>query len=277
MKNGITLMMGYTDGEIQGNVSKPEDRDPNFYWKAAYDKQVNDDLRVRLSGSLLTTKSSIRGTLYGGDRTGSNYQFVMDNTAATTTTAFTSGRFNPGLTDNLTAWVINPFVKFQGLELFGTYEVAKGNTPMENGELQFSDPTNNDGSARAEFKKLDDRKATQLAVDVLYRFGKDEKFFLGAKYNKVDAEIVLGQATNTAGSYMYQGDRFDVSIDRTAFGGGWFITKNVLLKAEYVTQNYTDFPEYFDNKSTSAAGFKDSSMFAKGKFNGFVIQGVIAF
>ncbi|QOI95982.1 MAG: hypothetical protein HRU69_00165 [Flammeovirgaceae bacterium] len=275
-KNDLMLMMGYTDGEIQGNVTKPNERDPNLYWKAAYDKNVNEDLRVRLSGTFLTTKSSIRNTLYGGDRTGSNYQFVMDNNAATVTTAFTSGRFNPGITDNITSWVINPFIKFKGLELFGTYEVATGNSPVENGELQYSDPTNNDGTLKPVFDKLDKRKATQSAVDLLYRFGKKEQFFVGVKYNSVDAEIALGQATNTA-SYIYQGDRVDVTIKRTAFAGGWFITKNVLLKGEYVNQKYTGFPEFFDNRSTSAAGFKDTSMFANGEFKGFVIQGVVTF
>lgn len=275
-KKDLMLMMGYTDGEIQGNVTKPNDRDPNFYWKAAYDKNINDDLLVRLSGTFLTTKSSIRNTLYGGDRTGSNYQFVMDNNAATVTTAFTSGRFNPGITDNITSWVINPFIKFKGLEVFGTYEVVNGNSPVENGELQYSDPTNNDGTLKPVFDKLDKRQATQTAVDLLYRFGKKEQFFIGVKYNAVDAEIALGQATNTA-SYIYQGDRFDVTIKRTAFAGGWFITKNVLLKGEYVNQKYTGFPEFFDNRSTSATGFKDTSMFAKGEFKGFVIQGVVTF
>lgn len=266
-KNGILLMFGYTDGEIQGNVTKPNDRSPNFYGKAAFDKQINEDLRLRLSGSILTTKSSVRNTIYGGDRTGSNYQFVMDNTAATVTGNFTSGRFNPGLTDNLTAFMFNPFVKFKGFELFGTYEVANGSTPVENGEI-----IPNTGPA---LTKQDKRKATQIAIDLLYRFGGREQFYVGGKYNKVDATIALGQATNP--SYVFQGDRFDVSIDRTALGAGWFITPSVLFKAEYVMQNYTDFPGLWKNKSTSATGFDDSSILAGGKFNGFVIQGAISF
>ena len=266
-KNGVLLMFGYTDGEIQGNVTRPNDRSPNFYGKAAFDKQLNEDLRLRLSGSVLTTKSSIRNTIYGGDRTGSNYQFVMDNTAATVTGNFTSGRFNPGLTDNLTAIMINPFVKFKGLELFGTFETAQGSTPVENGEI-----LPNVGAALSE---LDKRKATQVAVDLLYRFGKNEQFYAGAKYNVVNATIALGQSTNPG--YVYQGDRYDVSIDRTAIGAGWYITPSVLFKAEYVMQNYTDFPGLWRNRSTSATGFDDSSIFAGGKFSGLVIQGAISF
>lgn len=266
-KSGFMLMAGYTDGEIQGNVTKPDDRKPNLYGKAAYDKQINENLRVRLSGSVLYTKSSIRNTLYGGDRTGSNYQFVMDNTAATTTGNFTSGRFNPGLTDNLTAFVFNPFVKFKGFEFFGTFEQVKGNTPQGNGEIL------NAVTGAPTLAKIDDRKATQTAVDLLYRFGKSEQFYIGAKYNVVKSELLLGTSS------AYQGDVYDVKIDRTAFAAGWFITPAVLFKAEYVMQNYTDFPGLFENRAAAAPTtvFQDSHPFAGGKFSGFVVQGIISF
>jgi hypothetical protein len=263
-KNGIMLMGGYTDGEIQGNVTKPNDRKPNLYGKAAYDKQINDDLRVRLSSSVLYTQSSVRNTLYGGDRTGSNYQFVMDPTTATVTANFTSGRFNPGITDNVTAIVFNPFVKFKGLEFFGTFEQVKGNSSQGNGEIKNSvtgDPT---------LEKIDDRKATQTAVDVLYRFGKSEQFYVGAKYNLVKSEILLG----TSG--LYQGDLYDIQIKRTAFAAGWFITPAVLFKAEYVMQEYIDFPGLYTNRST-ATPYQDSHPLAGGKFKGLVVQGVISF
>ncbi len=57
---------------------------------------------------------------------------------------------------------------------------------------------------------------------------------------------------------------------------GWFITKNVLFKAEYVTQQYDGFPVAFTNYA-AAGGYQDSSIFHKAKFDGFVIQGVISF
>jgi hypothetical protein len=262
-KNGIILMGAMTDGEIQGNVTKPDDRSPSIYGKVGYDKQISDNLRVRLTGSLYTTKSSVSNTLFGGDRTGSNYQFVMEPTTATVTANAFSGRFNPGYRDNLTTFAINPFIKFQGLELFGTFEQAKGNTAQGNGEVK-------NATTGASLAKIDDRTTTQVAVDAVYRFGKSEKFYVGAKYNVVNSEILLGTST------IYQGDIYDVSIDRTAFAAGWFITKNVLFKAEYVIQNYNDFPEYFINRSTVAT-FNDSSPLAGGKFDGFVIQGVISF
>jgi hypothetical protein len=262
-KNGIILMAAMTDGEIQGNVTRPDDRSPSIYAKAGYDKQLNDNLRVRLTGSLYTTKSSVSNTLFGGDRTGSNYQFVMEPTTASVTGNAFSGRFNPGYRDNITAFVINPFVKFRGLELFGTFENTTGNTAQGNGEVK-------NATTGASLAKIDDRTTTQTAVDLLYRFGKFEKFYVGARYNVVNSEILLG----TSGSN--QGEVYDVSIDRTAFAAGWFITKNVMFKAEYVIQNYTDFPGAYTNVSTTAT-YQDSHPFAGGKFDGFVIQGVISF
>ena len=63
-------MLAMTDGEIQGSVSKPDDRKPSIYGKFGFDKKFGD-IRARLTGSFYTTKSSISNTLYGGDRTGS--------------------------------------------------------------------------------------------------------------------------------------------------------------------------------------------------------------
>src|SRR6187551_374831 len=135
-KKGIIAMMGLTDGEIQGSTTKKDDRAPSIYGKLGYDKAINEDLRVRLTGSFYTTKSSISNTIYGGDRTGSHYYYVMEPVSATLTANAFSGRVNPGFKDNVSSFMINPFVKFHGLELFGTYEVAKGNSQVENGEIQ---------------------------------------------------------------------------------------------------------------------------------------------
>jgi hypothetical protein len=275
-KKGFLAMAAYTDGEIQGNVSKPNDRKPSLYGKLGYDNTFGD-VRFRLTGSMYYTKSSVSNTLFGGDRTGSNYQYVMQPTAATLTGNAFAGRFNPGFSDNLSTLMINPFVKFKGLEFFGTLEYAKGNSALENGEVQYTvnKDLNSDGNQDT-FGKLSNRKANQKAFDLLYRFGKDDKFYLGARYNTVDAKIALGTSANAA-SYIYQGNREDVTISRVAIAGGWFITKNVLLKAEWVQQTYSGYPTAFTNYSTGVAGYQDSSPLSGGKFSGFVIQGAINF
>jgi hypothetical protein len=248
-KNGVILMGAYTDGEIQGNIYDPSlpnvsKRKPSFYGKVGYDKQLQDNLRVRLTASAYTTKSSIGNTLMAGDRTGSNYQFVTDNTAATVTTAFTSGRFNPGYRDNITSFMVNPFVKFAGLEFFGTWEYAKGNNSLENGE----------GST---FGDIENRQTHQTSGELIYRFGNNENMYLGTRYQKLTSNLAFGQTAANRGTL------YDVSVDRLSIAAGWFITRNVLLKGEYVNQTFSGYP--------------DTERFYKAKFNGIVIQGAISF
>jgi hypothetical protein len=269
-KSDVIAMLGMTDGEIQGNVTRPNDRSPALYGKLGFDKNFGEDLRARLTGSFYRTNSSVNNTLFGGDRTGSNYQFVMEPTTATVTGNSFSGRFNPGFRDNLTTLMINPFVKFKGLEFFGTYEQAAGNTAVENGDIQYSNPS------LPRFTSLDDRSAYNRAADLIYRFGKYEKFYVGARWNKVNAHIVQGQATTTGGSSpnINQGTRYPVSIERTSFAAGWFITRSIMLKAEYTSQTYDGFENIM---YVGPIGHTNSSILSNGKFSGFVIQGAISF
>jgi hypothetical protein len=62
---------------------------------------------------------------------------------------------------------------------------------------------------------------------------------------------------------MVAGTLNDVKINRTALAGGWFVTRNVLMKGEYVIQKYKDFPS--------------SDIRNGGKFNGYVIEAVVGF
>lgn len=230
-KNGLLAMIGMTDGEIQGNVTRPDDRSPSIYGKLGFDRYIQENLRFRLTGSFYNTNSSISNTLYGGDRTGSHYYMVTEpeyylsggvKTATSVSNRAFSGRINPGFRDKVQAFMINPFVQISGLEFFGTYEVAKGRASNETAEREYK----------------------QAAIDGLYRFSHD-KLYVGARYNNVQGEESFG----------------DVSIDRIALAGGWFLTKNVLFKFEYVKQKYNDFPS--------------TDIRHNMEFDGFMIEGVI--
>src|SRR5690606_39820228 len=118
--------------------------------KLGYDKQINDDLRLRLTGSMYTTGKSSNVYLYNADRSGSRYYLVMEPTGASAAANFRSGRYNPGLSNEITAFMINPFVKYKGLEFFGTFETASGKTDAE----------------------TDNRSVSQLAGELLYRFAQ---------------------------------------------------------------------------------------------------------
>jgi hypothetical protein len=205
--NGLMLMQSMTGGEIKGNILTPDDRAPAYITKLGFDKQLNADLRVRLTGSRYSNSKSPAGTLFAGDRAGSRYFFVLENTAATSTAQASSGLINPGFRRSVTAYQINPFIKLRGLELFGVIEQAKGaNTATEVGT----------------------RKWNQYAGEVIYRFLADEKLYVAGRYNTAEGELV--------------GMTEKVGADRSQFGAGWFLTPNVLLKGEWVNQKYRDFP-----------------------------------
>ena len=86
------------------------------------------------------------------------------------------------------------------------------------------------------------------AYELTYRLFNDRAYVAG-RYNTASGAL-LGFAN-------------DVSVDRSQFGGGWFLTPNILLKGEYVTQKYHDFPT--------------TDIRSGGKFNGLMVEGVIAF
>ena len=235
------VMLGATGGLISGDVREYEhtDKNPSFLAKAGYDEQVSNDLRLRLTGSFYTNPGTTRNTLYAGDRAGSRYYMAMEPeffrnfraggaiTTSNEANRFTSGRFSPDFTHQVTSFMVNPFVKYRGLEFFGAYEVSSGTHNAD----------------------ADDRQATQLAGELIYRFLANEQLFAGLRYNQVNAEI--------------PGANGEISIDRVQLALGWYATENLLVKMEYVNQNYNDF---------DAMDYRHG-----GHFNGFMLEAAIAF
>jgi hypothetical protein len=127
--------------------------------------------------------------------------------------------------------MINPFIKFRGLELFGTYEMSQGRNAGE-----FA-------------SDADDRKFSQLAGEVVYRFLAREQLFVAGRYNKVSGRLA--------------GYTEDVSVDRTQIALGWYTTPNMMVKLEYVTQKYNDFV---------SADYRNG-----GEFSGLMLEAAIAF
>ena len=214
-------------------VDNPETTSPSVVAKLGWDKQLSDDLRVRLTGSLYNTAHSARNFLYSADRGGSRYYFVMENAAASSAGNFRSGRIDPGFSNEVTAIMINPFVKYKGFEFFGLFETTTGRSDSEldsNGD------------------KID-RTWTHIMAEALYRFGNNENFYIGARYNTASGE--------------FRGSTDSVTINRFNIGGGVFFTKNVLAKLEYVSQTYNDYPV--------------GSQFNEGKFNGIALEAVVSF
>ena len=118
---------------------------------------------------------------------------------------FRAGRINPDLKNEMTSFMINPFLKYKGLEFFGIFETATGKKSTES----------------------DNRTWNQYAGEFIYRFGPTENLYVGGRYNVVDGELEGGA---------------DVSVNRFQLAAGWFMTKNIMMKVEYVNQDYKDYP-----------------------------------
>ncbi|HEX9151301.1 MAG TPA: hypothetical protein VF842_04420 [Flavobacterium sp.] len=231
-RNGFLGVVSVTNGEIKGDIGEyapvPDASDGKRHaaliGKLGYDKQLTKKVRLRVTSSVYYTAGSSSNTLYGGDRAGSHYFGVIENALATS--AAFSGRFNPGFTDKITSLMGNIFLKVGGFEFFTTLESSKGRNRTETSE----------------------RKASQFASDLVYRFGKRENFWFGTRYNTVKSDMI---------------ELVDVKLDRIALSGGCFVTKNIMTKVEYVNQNYDDFV------STDIRN--------GGKFSGLVIEAVVGF
>lgn len=196
-KSGWLGVLGISNGRLNQSPLEGDDGVVVF-GKLGYDKQLNDDLRFRLTGSFYSSgDKSTRDYLYNGDRAGARYYNALEGINDSRVSDFLP-RFNPNFAYQ-TAYQINPFVKYQGLEFFGVYEIA------ENGA---------DGGG----------DYTQLGTELIYRFGGNDQLYIGGRYNMVD-----GKGSDTAG---------DIEITRTNIGGGWFLTDYVMAKIEYVTSKY---------------------------------------
>lgn len=225
-------MIGLTNGKMNQSVTNRADNGfktkPSFYAKLGFDNYAQQGPRFRLTGSLYTNSQNDAIHLYSGDRAGTRYYGVMGG-------SFTAGRFSPefnpphgqpAAAGEITSFMINPFIKFQGLEFYGVFENVSGKLSSEPKRRDFQ----------------------QYAGELLYRFGADNNFYIGGRYNVVDGTIMSGQ---------------DITIDRLNIGGGWFMTRNVLAKVEYVSQSYDGFPT--------------GNIYNGAKFDGMMIEAVISF
>jgi hypothetical protein len=204
--SGLIAMLGGTGGEVHGQVTAPQSRSMSVLGKLGFDEKLDDNFRVRLTGSFYANNKSASNTLFTGDRGGSMYYDVLENTASTELANAWSGQVRPGFSNKVNAEVINPFIKIGGAEFFGNFETATGGS--------FTEP------------KL--RTIHQNVYEGLYRLAGD-KFYVGGRYNTLKGQLISKISD-------------DQSVDRFQLGGGWFVTPNVLAKLEWVNQKYNNFP-----------------------------------
>ena len=120
-----------------------------------------------------------------------------------------------------------PFVKFGGLEVFSVVERATGGASAE----------------------ATDRPWNQFAADIVYRFFPREQLYAGLRYNRASGTLA--------------GIDGDLVVDRWQLAAGWFVTRNILIKSEYVNQHYDGFPP--------------TNIRHGAEFHGMMLEGVVAF
>ena len=233
--SGFLLMGGLTTGNVNPTLAGynaatkqytafDAGKELAFYGKIGYDKNFNDDFRLRLTLSGYHAAKNHAGALYFGDRAGSRYYLVMQRQTGNAgdvdaSANFQTGQWGPGTTNKDNSVMLNLFTKYHGAEFFGILESAKG-TLLNGNKFDFG----------------------QYSVEGLYRFGTDEQFYAGVKYNAAKNDT-------------------PARVTRIEAGAGWFPVKNIVIKAEYLKQNYKDFDIY-----GGGAGF-----------NGFMIESGISF
>ncbi len=224
--NGLIAVVGLTNGKLNQSVvvDSTSDNKPSFFGKIGYDKQFNEDFRFRITGSWYLNKGTTTGTWLYGGDRAGSRYYNVMRDLDEGGSDF-EGRFNPRFRQ-MTALQFTPSLQWKGLEFFGLVELVMNSEDQGNGSY------------------------TQLGAELLYRFGKRRNFYAGARYNNVSGEDREGAETKT--------------INRFNIGGGWFITKNVLAKVEYVTQEYKD------------AGWAGSK-YDGASFDGIVIEAAISF
>jgi hypothetical protein len=225
-------MAGVNSGTINGGITTPDRRTNAYLGKLGYDSKLTDDLRVRLTGSYYKNDKSPSNTLLTGDRAGNAYDLVMENTAASLTAQAWSGQMRQmGFSNTVRAYTINPFVRWQDVEFFGSFDNYKGKS--------LAEPTW--------------RTWTQNSGEVIYRLW-DDRMYVGGRVNTAEGKLL-----NTA-TVTYTGD---VGLQRNSLAAGWYVTPVLLLKGEYMKQDYFRFPA--------------RDIRSGGKIQGFTIEGVVSF
>ncbi|MEJ2004991.1 MAG: hypothetical protein P8X57_08535, partial [Cyclobacteriaceae bacterium] len=206
LPNNFIVVLGLSNGKLNQSVIVNDNTDNkvSFYGKLGYQLPLSDDNFFRITGSWYTNKGTSTGTyLFGGDRAGGRYYGVdgfFDEEGNVSNSDF-APRFNPRFRQ-MTALQFTPSLKLGGFEFFGMYERISNGDDQGNG------------------------KFNQFVAEALYRFGGNDQLFIGGRYNSVNGERNEGDET--------------IKIDRINFGGGWYMTRNILAKIEYVDNKYRD-------------------------------------
>lgn len=200
------VMFGVTNGQVNPDdvseshaAGKGSSNRPAGYAKFAFDSQLNDALRVRLSESVYYVSGTNKGTsLYSGDKAGTVTRKVFERTSVDNDFGSLWNALS-GFSD-LAVSKTNFFARYNDTELYAMLEIADGA----------------DGADK-------DMAMTHYSLDLVQRFGMNDRFYVAGRYEK--AVVDYADATNDLG---------DAEMTQWQVGLGWFLSKNAVAKLEYI-------------------------------------------
>ena len=233
--NGVLLMGALSSGSLKpeltgynaarGYTAYDTPKELAFYWKGGYDKQLTDDFRLRLTLSGYHSPNHHFGSLYNGDRAGSRYYLVMNRA--------TNNAADVDITKNHTSGSWSPgFTKEANAYMLNLFTQYKG--------LEFFGTYETMSGTSLAGSPVD---VSQWAAEGIYRFGSDRQFYGGLRYNRA-------------------WNKNDQSVTRFQAVAGWQMIDNILLKLEYVNQDYNEFISLYG---------------ANAGFNGVMVEAAISF
>jgi hypothetical protein len=227
---GFYLMGGVTSGSLKQslvNYNSHSGYTPQntlkqlaYYGKVGFDKTFNNDFRLRVSLSGYHCSKNSFGTLYYGERTGTRFYLVM--------VPQTNSSSDVDITANPFTGRWGPgFTNKDNSLMFNVFAKYKGLQVF--GTLESAKGTTAFGNKDFNF--------SQYAFNANYYFGADQNFYVGGRINGVN-------------------NHQNQSVTRFEGALGWFFTKNIIIKAEYVNQTYKNFSDYGNNAGFNGLMFE---------------------
>lgn len=201
------VMVGVTNGQVNPDdvtntavAGKGSSNRPGVYGKFVFDSQVSDALRIRLSESVYYVSGTNKGSsLFSGDKGGTVTRKIFERSSVDNDFGSLWNALS-GFSD-LTVSKTNFFARYNNTELYGMFEIADGA----------------DGAEK-------DMAMTHYSVDLVQRFGLNDRFYAAARYE--NAVVEYADATNDLG---------DAEMTQWQLGLGWFLSKNAVAKLEYIS------------------------------------------
>lgn len=218
------VMVGITNGQVNPDdvtntdAGSGSSNRPAGYAKFAFDNQLTDDLRIRVSESLFTVSHTNKGSsFYSGDKAGTVSRKVFDSdTWDGSKWVNNDGDFGAlwnamGGFSDLTVSKTHFFTRYVDTELYAMLELADG--------------------ADAKDK---DMKMTHYTVDLVQRFSND-KFWVAGRYENATVDYYKTNFNNK-----------EAELTQWQLGLGWFLSKNAVAKLEYINQKRENNAAYVD-------------------------------